>query len=204
MTWIFRFLVSLYLTFGNKSCYVVEQYWSYLLKGHSMIFYQSHEVMIFSEFSIFKNFFFQLYTDLIIYHSFLRKYRQKAKCFLEVKVSFNCFELNYRINIIFINIIRDRSSSFSELVMYSRILTYMNQKFFSDLNIGIWKEDPQIRLFINLWTPYRNRNLAMEIFVDLGKAFDCVNHQISLNKLLRYGISVESQEWIKSFLFGRQ
>lgn len=44
---------------------------------------------------------------------------------------------------------------------------------------------------------------AIAIFVDIRKAFDAVDHQILLRKLLRYGFAGPSLSWMISYLSGR-
>lgn len=53
------------------------------------------------------------------------------------------------------------------------------------------------------WALDESQN-TMGVFCDLSKAFDCVNHDILLQKLLVYNFSSQSIAWLKSYLKKRQ
>lgn len=49
-----------------------------------------------------------------------------------------------------------------------------------------------------------NGNLSIGVFLDLSKAFDTVSHDILLDKLSYYGLSLEALKWFRSYLANRQ
>ena len=49
-----------------------------------------------------------------------------------------------------------------------------------------------------------NKGLAGAVFMDLSKAFDCVNHGLLIAKLSAYGLNMDALQLIRSYLTNRQ
>ena len=49
-----------------------------------------------------------------------------------------------------------------------------------------------------------NDEIVCEVFIDLQKAFDIVNHEVLLEKLKHYGIRSKENNWFCSFYTNRK
>ena len=96
-----------------------------------------------------------------------------------------------------------KSIMFKRLVQHfesNNILTSAQFGFRKDVHI----DDAVFSLLNNIITLLEQRKCVGDIFCDLTKAFDCVNHNILLNKLHHYGIRDICFSWFKSYLANRK
>ena len=60
-----------------------------------------------------------------------------------------------------------------------------------------------LELTNNISRAFENKNCVIGIFLDLSKAFDCVDHQILIKKMEHYGIRGTVLDWFSSYLSNR-
>lgn len=68
---------------------------------------------------------------------------------------------------------------------------------------GLSTIDAGVELLKQIYDGWENSNNALGIFCDLSKAFDCVHHEILLNKLHHYGVRNEALALLMSYLENR-
>ena len=95
-----------------------------------------------------------------------------------------------------------------EKLMYRRLYTFLNNKnIIYDLRFGARQQYSTSHTLINITENIRKTlddgNIGCEVFVDLQKVYDTVDHQILLAKLNLYGIRGVSNDRFKSYLSNR-
>jgi hypothetical protein len=96
-----------------------------------------------------------------------------------------------------------------EKVMYNRLLKHLNDssilsnhEFGFRVNQGT--ENANFKFISGILNSLNKKMQVSGIFCDLEKAFDCVSHEVLLNKLKYYGIKDKQYNLYKSYLQNRK
>jgi hypothetical protein len=55
-----------------------------------------------------------------------------------------------------------------------------------------------------VYDSWEDKSYSVGVFIDLSRAFDCVNHKLLLDKLSAYGVRGNALSWFRSYLSRRQ
>lgn len=100
-------------------------------------------------------------------------------------------------------------SKLFEIIMHSQLMTYFtDNKLLTPHQYGfrpnLSTELATLELMDrNIHEMAKNKSTPLNIFIDLSKAFDSLNHMMLINKLKYYGIQSNAIALLQSYLFGR-
>ena len=96
-----------------------------------------------------------------------------------------------------------------EKVFYHRLYNYFSvNNLLSSSHFGFRSgastEHALFKFSDDILKLFDQNKVAIATFMDLSKTFDCVDHNILLSKLKRYGIHETALQWINSYLSDRE
>jgi hypothetical protein len=96
-----------------------------------------------------------------------------------------------------------------ETSINNRLCNYLSRNRIIRRNqFGFQKNSNTTAAFVNLFntitTNLEAKKITCYLFIDLKKAFDCVNHKILLSKLEGYGIVSDAKHLLCSYLSNRK
>jgi hypothetical protein len=99
-------------------------------------------------------------------------------------------------------------TSFSKLIkkmLHKRLYHFLDQqKIFVNKQYGFRQkaatETAAFSLLNTILLSLDKKNIVGDLFLDIRKAFDCVDHDILLSKLNYYGISGKANKLLKSYI----
>jgi hypothetical protein len=96
-------------------------------------------------------------------------------------------------------------SKIIEKVIKKRLVSFLNNDdIITNTQHGFWKGKSRSTATVDflerVYKSLDEREISIEIFLDLSKAFDLVNHDILLRKMTRMGIRRVALKWFRSYL----
>ena len=100
-------------------------------------------------------------------------------------------------------------SKIIEKLMHKRLISFLlNNNLIYPGQYGFLKgrsaEQAMVDILYKITDAIEHKKFTLGIFLDLSKAFDTIDHNFLLKKLLCYGIRGPALEWFTSYLYNRQ
>ena len=96
-----------------------------------------------------------------------------------------------------------------EKLVYTCLVSFLNgDGFFHETQFGFrpnhFTSHATTLLIENITEAFEAKQAMVDVFLDLSKVFDTIDHGILLSKLFHYGIRGIPYDWFKSYLTNRQ